>query len=103
MLDDTVSDKIAEGLRASGNTNTVFVVPNFPMRSETENIEKPHIHTWLSSVYAGSDGLNKQKIPSRNIDGITDTFINENIGELTIIGWEGSCSSKKITYTRSSI
>ena len=85
----TVSDKIAEELRVSGNTDRVFVVPNFPMKSETENIEKPHIHSRLSSVYAGSDGLNKQKIPSRNIDGITDTFINENIGELTIIGWEG--------------
>ena len=58
----TVSDKIAEELRVSGNTNRVFVVPNFPMKSETENIEKPHIHTRLSSVYAGSDGLNKQKI-----------------------------------------
>jgi hypothetical protein len=95
----TVSDKIAEELSVSGNTDRVFVVPNFPMKSETKNIEKPHIHSRLSSVYAGSDGLNKQKIPSRNIDGITDTFINENIGELTIIGWEGTCSSKKITYT----
>jgi glycosyltransferase involved in cell wall biosynthesis len=95
----TVSDKIAEQLRVLGNTGRVFVVPNFPMKFETENIEKPRIHSRLSSVYAGSDGLNKQKVPSRNIDGITDTFINENIGELTIIGWEGRCSSKKITYT----
>ena len=95
----TVSDKIAQELKVSGNTNRVFVVPNFPMKSETEDIEKPHIHSRLSSVYAGSDGLNKQKVPSRNIDGITDTFINENIGELTIIGWGGSCSSKKISYT----
>jgi hypothetical protein len=94
----TVSDKIAEELKVSGNTNRVFVVPNFPMKSETDNIEKPYMHSKLSSVYAGSDGLNKQKVPSRNIDGITDTFINGDIGELTIIGWEGSCSSKKITY-----
>ena len=94
----TVSDKIAEELKVSGNTNRVFVVPNFPMKSETDNIEKPYMHPKLSSVYAGSDGLNKQKVPSRNIDGIIDTFINGDIGELTIIGWEGSCSSKKITY-----
>jgi hypothetical protein len=94
----TVSDKIAEELKDSGNTNRVFVVPNFPMKSETDNIEKPYVHSKLSSVYAGSDGFNKQKVPSRNIDGITDTFINGDIGGLTIIGWEGSCSSKKITY-----
>jgi glycosyl transferase family 4 len=95
----TVSDKIAEELRALGNTNRVFVVPNFPMKSETENIERPHIHPRLSSVYAGSDGLNKQKIPSRNIDGITDTFINKNIGELTIIGHGHYCSSKIAIFT----
>lgn len=94
----TVSDKIAEELKVSGNTNRVFVVPNFPTKSETDNIEKPYMHSKLSSVYAGSDGLNKQKVPSRNIDGITDTFINGDIGELAIIGWEGSCSSKKVTY-----
>jgi hypothetical protein len=92
----TVSDKIADELKVSGDTNRVFVVPNFPMKSETDNIEKPYMHSKISSVYAGSDG--KQKVPSRNIDGITDTFINGNIGGLTIIGWEGSCSSKKITY-----
>ena len=73
-------------------------VPNFPMKFETENLAKPYVQSRLSSVYAGSDGLNKQKIPNRNIDGITDIFINRNIGELTIIGWEGRSSSEKIRY-----
>ena len=94
----TVSDKIAEGLRVTGNSDKVFIVPNFPMKFETENLAKPHILSRLSSVYAGSDGLNKQKIPNRNIDGITDIFINRNIGELTIIGWEGSSLSEKVRY-----
>jgi hypothetical protein len=94
----TVSDKLAESLRLTCNSNKVFLVPNFPMTFETENLPKPNLQPTLSCVYAGSDGLNKQKQPNRNIDGITDTFINGNIGELTIIGWEGRCSSKKITY-----
>jgi len=82
----TVSDKIAEDLRAIGNSDKVFIVPNFPTKFETEKFEKPKIHPRLSSIYAGSDGLNKQKIPNRNIDGITEIFANKNIGGLTIIG-----------------
>jgi len=94
----TVSDKLAEGIRVTGNSNKVFIVPNFPMTFETENLKQPHIQSMLSSVYAGSDGLNKQKIPNRNIDGITEIFVNKNIGRFTIIGWEGS-PSDKITYS----
>jgi hypothetical protein len=94
----TVSDKLAEGIRVTGNSNKVFIVPNFPMTFETENLKQPYIQSMLSSVYAGSDGLNKQKIPNRNIDGITEIFVNKNIGRLTIIGWEGS-PSDKITYS----
>jgi glycosyltransferase involved in cell wall biosynthesis len=48
----------------------------------------------LSSVYAGSDGHNKQKYPSRNIDGLTDPFLTRDIGELVIIGWDEKSSSK---------
>ena len=62
----TLSDKIAEELRVLGNTDRVFVVPNFPMKFETENLEKPHIHSRLSSVYAGIEGKSQ---PHRNIEG----------------------------------
>jgi hypothetical protein len=94
----TVSAKIAEGLSVTGNQDKIFVVPNYPMKMETENLERPHIHRRLSSVYAGSDGLNKQKIPNRNIDGITDIFMDRNIGDLTIIGWEAKSVSEKVRY-----
>ncbi|MGC2571301.1 MAG: hypothetical protein WA364_07290 [Candidatus Nitrosopolaris sp.] len=95
----SVSDKIVEDLKTIGNSEKVFIVPNFPMKFETEKFEMPERYPSLSSVYAGSDGLNKQRIPNRNIDGITDVYINNNIGQLTIIGWEGRSSSDKITYS----
>jgi hypothetical protein len=95
----TVSNKIAEELRIIGNnTNRVFVIPNFPMRSEVQILEKPFFHTKLSSVYAGGDGHNKEKYPNRNMDGLTEMFANYDIGHLTIIGWEGK-STEKVRYT----
>ena len=94
----TVSDEIAKELQIIGNSpNKVFVVPNFPMKFEIENFEKPSFHAKLSSVYAGSDGHNKQQFPNRNIDGLYDVFFNQDIGNLTIIGWDGR-STDKIRY-----
>ena len=94
----TVCNNMAEGLRSRINNNKVFVVPNFPMRSETQDLEMPYRHRRLSSVYAGSDGLNRQKIPSRNFDGIIKTFIDHNIGPLSIIGWENKSQHPKIRH-----
>ena len=95
----TVSDKIAEELKVIGNSDRVFVVPNFPMKHEVKNFEQPHFHTKLSSVYAGSDGHNKQKYPSRNIDDLVDTYVKRDIGDLTIIGWEGKSQSTKVRHS----
>ena len=95
----TVSNRIAEELGVLGNnTNRVFVVPNFPMKLEVQALEKPYFHNRLSSVYAGGDGHNQEKYPNRNMDGLTDTFTNYDIGYLTIIGWEGE-SAEKVRYT----
>jgi hypothetical protein len=94
----TVSDKIAEDLRVIGNTENVFVVPNFPMKFEVEGFEKPHFHSMLSSIYAGGDGHNKEKMPNRNIDSLTNMFNNSDIGKLTIIGWKEE-SSANVNYT----
>jgi glycosyl transferase family 4 len=95
----TVSNRIAEELGVIGNnTNRVFVVPNFPMKLEVQALEKPYFHNRLSSVYAGGDGHNQEKYPNRNMDGLTDTFTNYDIGHLTIIGWEGE-SAEKVRYT----
>jgi hypothetical protein len=95
----TVSDKIAEELRVIGNSNMVFVVPNFPMKHEIKDFEKPRFHARLSSVYSGSDGHNKQKYPSRNIDHLAETFIEREIGDLIIIGWAAESTSSKIRYS----
>lgn len=94
----TVSNEIANSLRVIGNSNKIFVVPNFPMKFEIDSSNKPRPHDQLSSVYAGSDGHNKKKYPSRNIDGLTDIFTNNDVGNLTIIGWNGEFSNK-IRYT----
>ncbi|MEJ7641166.1 MAG: glycosyltransferase [Candidatus Nitrosocosmicus sp.] len=95
----TVSKEIADDFRVIGNNaDSVFVVPNFPMKSEIEDFEKPSFHGNLSSVYAGSDGHNKQQFPNRNIDGLYDMFLKQDMGYLTIIGWSDK-SSKKIRYT----
>jgi len=94
----TVSNEIADDLRVIGNSDKIFVVPNFPMKFETDGFKRPRPHEQLSSLYAGSDGHNKKKYPSRNIDGLTDIFTNNNVGDLTIIGWNGEFS-EKIKYT----
>lgn len=93
----TVSYKIAEGLRKIGNSDRIFVVPNFPLKKEVEDFEKPAPYSQMSSVYAGSDGIAKEKRPNRNIDGLTDMFENHEIGNLTIIGWLGN-STQKVAY-----
>ncbi len=94
----TVSNEIANSLRVIGNSNKIFVVPNFPMKFEIGNSNKPSRHNRLSSVYAGSDGYNKKKYPNKNLDGLTDLFTKNDIGDLTIIGWNGEFSNN-IKYT----
>jgi hypothetical protein len=93
----TVSDIIVKELKGIGGTDKVFVVPNYPMKFEVEEL-KPRFHNNLSSVYAGSDG-SLRKSPYRNIDGLPDIFTNRDIGELSIIGWDEKSSSPKIKYT----
>ncbi|MBA2268083.1 MAG: glycosyltransferase family 4 protein [Nitrosopumilus sp.] len=94
----TVSNEIANDLRVIGNSDKIFVVPNFPMKFETDGFKSPQPHKSLSSVYAGSDGHNKKKYPSRNIDGLLDIFTSQDIGELTIVGWSGELF-KNVKYT----
>ena len=86
----TVSDEIAENLRAMDNNlspNRIFVVPNFPLRTEVKNFEKPQYHS-SSCVYAGLSGRVQTTPAHTNIDGLAEAFSNSNIGQLTIIGWD---------------
>ena len=94
----TVSEQIAAELRTNYDAKSVFVVPNFPMHSEVKDFEKPRFHDNLSSVYAGGDGHNIDNYPNRDIDNLDNTFLQNDIGNLIIIGWNNNSSSDKIRY-----
>jgi glycosyltransferase involved in cell wall biosynthesis len=94
----TVSDKIAEELRAKYHAQRVFVVPNYPMKSESKHFEKPQFHSDLSCVYAGTEPLPGIILAQRNIVGLIHTFSKYDIGNIVMIGICGeSCS--KVKYT----
>ena len=92
----TVSDASSNEMRKLGSSK-LFVVPNFPLSSETSNIEGPRYHQFLSSVYAGSDGLNIDRYPHRNMTGFTDVFETNGIGTLTVLGWKNN-STDRVKY-----
>ena len=95
----TVSEQIANDLNKmmDNNIKHIFVVPNFPMEVETTEFMEPQDHENLSCVYAGGDSKHKQ-VTNRDISGLTELFMNQEIGNLTIIGWEAE-SSKKFRAT----
>jgi glycosyltransferase involved in cell wall biosynthesis len=88
----TVSDRIAEELMELGNTNRVFVTPNYPLSEETKDIPQPYFHDGLSSVYAGIEG---KSMPHRNMNGFVDMFYKLNIGNLTMMGVHDPIDNKQ--------
>jgi Glycosyltransferase Family 4 len=85
----TVSETIATELRQLGNTDKVFITPNFPMKNEIKDIQPPKFHKELNSVYAGIEPKNNAKIAHRNMEGFVDIFNRyDDIGKLTMIGIE---------------
>ncbi|HEY6404971.1 MAG TPA: glycosyltransferase, partial [Nitrososphaeraceae archaeon] len=95
----TVSDQIAEQLRTNYRARNVFVVPNFPMYSEVKDFEKPHFIDSLSSVYAGVEARGDITPAHRKMDGFISTFLENDIGNLTIIGWNDKSTSDRVRYT----
>jgi glycosyltransferase involved in cell wall biosynthesis len=95
----TVSEQIANELRevADGKTKEIIVVPNFPLEAEI-SFKEPQDHGHLTSVYAGGDSKHKQ-VTNRDISGLTNLFADNDIGNLTIIGWEHPESSEKYKAT----
>jgi hypothetical protein len=91
----TVSEQIAHDLSKvrTGSTKGIFVVPNFPLEAETTEFSEPQPHEKLSTVYAGGDSKFKQ-VTNRDITGLPNLFMNRDIGNLTIIGWEEESSEK---------
>jgi len=67
--------------------NRVFVVPNFPLLAESNRIEiKNTERRFLSSVYIGNDFSAPLMSPYRDVSGLIESFMRNNIGKLTIIG-----------------
>jgi glycosyltransferase involved in cell wall biosynthesis len=95
----TVSEQIAEQLRTIYHAKKVFVVPNFPMYSEVKDFEKPHFIDNLSSVYAGVEARGDITPAHRKIDGFISTFLEKDIGNLVIIGWNDKSTSNKVKYS----
>jgi Glycosyltransferase Family 4 len=102
----TVSESIATELRRLGDTTRVFITPNFPMKNEIKDIQTPKFHKELTSVYAGIEPKNNNKIAHRNMEGFVDIFNRYNdVGSLTMIGIEeepsyNTSSSSKAKYSR---
>ena len=94
----TVSEQIAAELRTNYHAKNVFVVPNFPMYSEVKDFEKPRFLDSLSSVYAGVEAKGEITPAHRKIDGFVSTFLEKDIGNLVIIGWDNNSSSNKVRY-----
>jgi glycosyltransferase involved in cell wall biosynthesis len=82
----TVSEQIAYDLKRS-ISNKVFVVPNYPMKFESEDFFEPRFQKKLSTAYAGGDIKNIQ-ITNRDISNLAAIFDKGKGGQLTIIGWE---------------
>ena len=84
----TVSERIADELKNKYNsTNKIFIVPNVPMKKEISDLNNPEYHKEVSSVYIGTDGLAIHPYPNRDMNGLLETFNNNEIGRLDIIGW----------------
>lgn len=96
----TVSEQIAQELRklSKGRTKEIVVVPNFPLQEELAAFKGPQQHKQLSSVYAGGDSKHK-KVTNRDISGLSNLFMDNDVGNLTIIGWEEPETAEKFDAT----
>jgi len=63
----------------------IFVLPNFPLKTETPMSDIPEIHHDLNSVYAGIEQLKEASI-HRNITGLDRVFNENEVGKLILLG-----------------
>ena len=94
----TVSNTIASDLKKLDNAKQIFVVPNYPLKNETIDIDKIEFKDKQSCVYAGSESP-KYTIAYRNIEGLVKLFKDNNIGNLILLGMQGK-SSDKVFYKK---
>ena len=64
-----------------------LVVPNFPFESEIQNIAIPKYNKDINSVYQGRDGLSVDIYPHKNLEGLENVFLENDIGNLIFIVW----------------
>ena len=72
-----------------------FLLPNFPLKTETSVSHPPVFHDDLNSVYAGNESAKELKA-HRNITGLDNVFNENNIGKLILIGRMNFQPSEKI-------
>jgi glycosyltransferase involved in cell wall biosynthesis len=72
-----------------------FLLPNFPLKTETSASNPPVFHDDLNSVYAGNESAKELKA-HRNITGLDNVFNENNIGKLILIGRMNFQPSEKI-------
>lgn len=96
----TVSEQIAQELQkySGEKTRKITVVPNFPLQEEQASFKEPQLHSQLTSVYAGGDSKHK-KVTNRDISGLTNLFMDNDVGNLTIIGWDTPETAEKFKAT----
>jgi glycosyltransferase involved in cell wall biosynthesis len=90
------TDCVASELRKRrSNMDRIFVVPNYPMKSESKDIVKPNFHRIVSSVFAGVETVYSTGVfAHRNLDGLPSVYSNNEIGNLFMIGVDGEHSAK---------
>ncbi len=91
------SKSIADELLNIGKK--IFVLPNFPLKNENQEIPDPKNNHAFSSVYAGTMPYTGYQTPFKNIDGLVSLFGKFDIGILNIIGWKSE-DSKNVVYHR---
>ena len=75
----------------------IFLLPNFPLKTETSLCQKPILHNDLNSVYAGNESAKESKA-HRNITGLDNVFNENNIGKLILVGKMNFNPSEKVIY-----
>jgi len=73
----------------------IFLLPNFPMKTETSISQTPIFHEEVNSVYAGIESI--KGIPAhRNMVGLEQVFNENDVGKLILIGKTNFQPSEKI-------
>ncbi len=73
----------------------IYLLPNFPMKTETSIAQAPIFHDELNSLYAGIESL-KGFTPHRNMTGLERVFNENDVGKLILIGRTNFQSSEKV-------